>query len=103
MSPINAQNRELKAALTRSCPPRHRPSGLLGNRNWTPYSEEAGAAVGDTTLLAFATSAYSSCLKLPAVPRISRLLQTTGLADTVTIDKIRPFFDHPGSGMSAAR
>lgn len=101
VSPINGHNRELRSALSDALA----AAGLdlpvyWGNRNWTPYLEEAvqdAAAVGDTTLLAFATSAYSSFSSCRQYREdFARVLQTTGLADTVTIDKIRPFFDHPG-------
>ncbi len=101
VSPINAQNRELKAALEAELAQRGIDLPVYwGNRNWTPYLEEAvqdAAAAGDTTLLAFATSAYSSFSSCRQYREdFARVLEDTGLGETVTIDKIRPFFDHPG-------
>ncbi len=64
VSPINAQNRALKAALEAELARRGIDLPVYwGNRNWAPYLEEAvqdAAAAGDTNLLALATSAYSS-------------------------------------------
>ena len=101
VSPINAQNRALKAALEAEL--RRRGIDLpvyWGNRNWEPYLEDAvrdAAAEGDTSLLAFATSAYSSFSSCRQYREdFARVLEDTGLGETVTIDKIRPFFDHPG-------
>lgn len=101
VSPINAQNRELKAALESELSRRGIDLPVYwGNRNWTPYLEEAvqdAAAAEHTTLLAFATSAYSSFSSCRQYREdFARVLETTGLGETVTIDKIRPFFDHPG-------
>lgn len=101
VSPINGQNRILKAALEEEL--RRRGIDLpvyWGNRNWSPYLEEVittAADEGHTTLLAFATSAYSSFSSCRQYREdFARVLLETGLADRVTIDKIRPFYDHPG-------
>ncbi len=71
-----------------------------GNRNWGPYLEDVlpeASANGHTTLLAFATSAYSSFSSCRQYREdFARVLTDTGLGETVTIDKIRPFYDHPG-------
>jgi protoporphyrin/coproporphyrin ferrochelatase len=95
-SPINAQCRELLAAIA--------AAGLdlpmyWGNRNWQPFLTDTVAKLADDgaeRVIAFATSAYSSysaCrqylddidLAVAAVgPRAPR------------IDKIRPYFNHPG-------
>ncbi|GAT73079.1 ferrochelatase [Microbacterium hydrocarbonoxydans] len=101
VSPINAQNRALKAALEDELARRgHDLPVYWGNRNWTPYLEDAvqeAAANGDTTLLAFATSAYSSFSSCRQYREdFARVLEATALGDTVAIDKIRPFYDHPG-------
>ncbi|WP_243225511.1 ferrochelatase [Microbacterium sp. CIAB417] len=101
VSPINAQNRALKAALEAELDRRGIDLPVYwGNRNWTPYLEDAvreAADEGDTTLLAFATSAYSSFSSCRQYREdFARVLEETGLDATVTIDKIRPFFDHPG-------
>lgn len=101
ISPINAQNRALKAALEAEV--QRRGLGLpiyWGNRNWAPYLDEAvtdAAASGHTTLLAVATSAYSSFSSCRQYREdFARVLTDTGLTETVTIDKVRQFFDHPG-------
>ena len=63
VSPINGQNRLLKAALESELERRGIDLPVYwGNRNWTPYLEDAvkdAAAAGDTRLIAVATSAYS--------------------------------------------
>jgi ferrochelatase len=101
VSPINAQNRTLKAALEAEISRRGLNLPVYwGNRNWAPYLEEAvteAAEAGDTTLLAIATSAYSSFSSCRQYREdYARVLEATGLGDTVTIDKVRQFFDHPG-------
>lgn len=101
VSPINAQNRELKLALETALQARGIDLPVYwGNRNWAPYLAEVvteAADAGDTTLLAFATSAYSSFSSCRQYREdLAGVLEETGLAGTVTIDKIRPFYDHPG-------
>ena len=55
------------------------------------------AAAGDTSLIAIATSAYSSFSSCRQYREdFARVLTEADLADRVTIDKVRPFFDHPG-------
>ncbi len=101
VSPINAQNRALKAALEGELARRGIDLPVYwGNRNWAPYLDEAvndAAAAGDTKLLGLATSAYSSFSSCRQYREdFARVLTETGLGDTVTIDKVRQFFDHPG-------
>jgi ferrochelatase len=101
VSPINAQNRALKAALEAELARRGIQLPVYwGNRNWAPYLEEAvsdAAAAGDTKLLALATSAYSSFSSCRQYREdFARVLSATELSGTVTIDKVRQFFDHPG-------
>ncbi|GMA31235.1 ferrochelatase [Litorihabitans aurantiacus] len=101
VSPINQHNRELKAALEAELAARGIALPVYwGNRNWAPYLEEAVAeaeAAGDTTLVAIATSAYSSFSSCRQYREdFARVLTETGLGGRVTIDKVRPFFDHPG-------
>jgi ferrochelatase len=101
VSPINAQNRALKAALEAELARRGIDLPVYwGNRNWAPYLEDAvreAAAAEDTTLLALSTSAYSSFSSCRQYREdYARVLVDSGLAETVTIDKIRQFFDHPG-------
>ncbi|GAA4774080.1 ferrochelatase [Microbacterium gilvum] len=101
VSPINAQNRALKAALEAEIARRGLELPVYwGNRNWAPYLTDAvaeAAADGRTRLLAFATSAYSSYSSCRQYREdFARVLDETALGETVTIDKIRQFFDHPG-------
>ncbi|WP_345802743.1 ferrochelatase [Microbacterium sp. AZCO] len=101
ISPINEQNRALKAALEDDLARRGVDLPVYwGNRNWAPYLDEAvrdAAAAGDTKLIAIATSAYSSFSSCRQYREdFARVLLDTGLAGTVTIDKVRQFFDHPG-------
>lgn len=101
VSPINAQNRALKAALEAELAARSIDLPVYwGNRNWAPYLEDAVAEAAendDTTLLAFATSAYSSFSSCRQYREdFSRVLDGTPYDGVVTIDKIRPFYDHPG-------
>ncbi|WP_431779203.1 ferrochelatase [Microbacterium aurantiacum] len=101
VSPINAQNRALKAALEEELARRGlRLPVYWGNRNWAPYLTEAvteAADAGHTTLLGLATSAYSSFSSCRQYREdFARALEDSGLADTVTIDKVRQYFDHPG-------
>jgi ferrochelatase len=101
ISPINAQNRDLKVRLEAELAQRGIDLPVYwGNRNWAPYLDEAvtaAEAAGHRTLLALATSAYSSFSSCRQYREdFARVLDETGLAGTVTIDKIRQFFDHPG-------
>lgn len=101
VSPINAQNRALKAAIEAELAARGIELPVYwGNRNWAPFLEEAvqdAATAGDTTLLAIATSAYSSYSSCRQYREdFARVLDATALMGTVTIDKVRQFFDHPG-------
>ena len=101
ISPINAQNRELKVQIEAELAQRGIDLPVYwGNRNWAPYLDEAviaAEAEGHRTLLALATSAYSSFSSCRQYREdFARVLDETGLGETVTIDKIRQFFDHPG-------
>ncbi|WP_341974906.1 ferrochelatase [Microbacterium sp. LWO13-1.2] len=101
VSPINGQNRALKQALEAELAERGVDLPVYwGNRNWAPYLGDAvteAAAQGDNTLLAFATSAYSSFSSCRQYREdFAQVLEETGLGGTVTVDKIRPFYDHPG-------
>ena len=101
VSPINAQNAALKAALETELAARGLDLPVFwGNRNWSPYLEDAVQSAADSgakTLLALATSAYSSFSSCRQYREdFARVLNDTGLVGTVTIDKVRQFFDHPG-------
>ena len=101
VSPINDQNRELKAALEAELATRGIDLPVLwGNRNWDPYLRDALTEAnerGFTKLIAIGTSAYSSyssCRQYREDYAIA--LEETGLGDVIQIDKVRQFFDHPG-------
>jgi ferrochelatase len=101
VSPINAQNRQLKAALEAELASRGIDLPVLwGNRNWEPYLSEAVADAnsrGFSRLIAIGTSAYSSYSSCRQYREDYALaLETTELAGDIQIDKVRQFFDHPG-------
>ncbi|MBI3927194.1 MAG: ferrochelatase [Armatimonadetes bacterium] len=100
VSPINAQNRALRAALEEEL----RASGpalpvYLGNRNWHPLLPDTlrrMAGEGVKKALAFFTSAYSSyssCRQyLENLEEARRELGPTAPA----IDRLRACYNHPG-------
>ncbi len=101
ISPINDQNRELKAALEAELARRGIDLPVYwGNRNWDPYMADAvrdAHEAGHDTLIAIATSAYSSFSSCRQYREDYALaLEATGLEGVVRIDKVRQFFDHPG-------
>jgi ferrochelatase len=101
VSPINDQNRELKAALEAELARRGIELPVLwGNRNWDPYLRDALIEAnerGFTKLLAIGTSAYSSYSSCRQYREdYAMALEETGLLGVVQIDKVRQFFDHPG-------
>lgn len=101
ISPINQQNRDLKAALEAELASRGINLPVLwGNRNWDPYIpqtlQEAYDA-GHRKLLMVTTSAYScysSCRQYRE--DIGIALTETGLDGKLEVDKVRQYFDHPG-------
>ena len=101
ISPINDQNRELKAALEAELAKRGIDLPVLwGNRNWDPYLRDALTEArerGFTKLIAIGTSAYSSYSSCRQYREdYASALDETGLAGQISIDKVRQFFDHPG-------
>ncbi len=101
VSPINSQNRALRAALRAELAGRGIDLPVLwGNRNWSPYLRdiiEEAHANGHRNLLAIATSAYSSYSSCRQYREdLAEALAVTGLEGEVHIDKVRQFFDHPG-------
>lgn len=100
VSPINAQNRALLAALHHELD--HRGISLpifWGNRNWHPMLADTIAEMADagiTRALAIVTSAYSSysgCRQY--LDDIERARVAVGDRSPV-IDKVRAYFNHPG-------
>ena len=110
VSPINAQCRDLLGAIGAEL----REAGLSlplywGNRNWDPFIEDTVGqmkADGVQRAIAFVTSAYSSysaCRQyLDDIDRAVAQAQTaagpraSGSGQALRIDKIRPYFNHPG-------
>ncbi|WP_419818026.1 ferrochelatase [Glaciibacter flavus] len=101
ISPINQQNRDLRAALEAELAARGVDLPVLwGNRNWDPYLNDAlveAEGRGLRRLLTLATSAYSSYSSCRQYREdLADALQDTGLGGVIEIDKVRQFFDHPG-------
>ena len=99
-SPINAHNRALRDALEAEL----RGAGhdlpvYWGNRNWHPFLRDAVAEMAEAGVraaLAFVTSAfssYSSCRQY--LDDLDAARAEVG-PDAPRIDKIRPYFNHPG-------
>ncbi len=101
VSPINEQNRQLRSALDQELKARALDLPVYwGNRNWMPYVSDALEQVhadGHSTVLAIATSAYSSFSSCRQYREdLADALEATGLGGIVSVDKVRQFFDHPG-------
>ncbi len=101
VSPINEQNRRLRAALQAEADRRGLNIPIYwGNRNWDPYLPEALQQAfddGHRTILGLATSAYSSFSSCRQYREdFARALDATGLWGQVRIDKVGQFFDAPG-------
>ncbi|QIK84616.1 ferrochelatase [Sanguibacter sp. HDW7] len=101
VSPINDQNRALRAALATELATRGLDLPVLwGNRNWDPYLADtlrSAADAGHRHLLAIVTSAYSSYSGCRQYREdLAGALESTGLAGTLRIDKVRQYFDSPG-------
>src|SRR5450756_2050720 len=92
-SPINAQCRDMLAAIG--------AAGLdlpmhWGNRNWHPFLADTVAKLADDgakRVIAFATSAYSSYSACRQY--LDDMVAAVG-PRAPRIDKIRPYFNHPG-------
>jgi protoporphyrin/coproporphyrin ferrochelatase len=100
VSPINAQNRDLIAALEAELARRGIELPIYwGNRNSEPFFDRALQdlrADGHREVVALATSAYSSYSGCRQYREdIGMALESTGLSD-LTVRKIRPYFDLPG-------
>lgn len=105
-SPINDQNRSLIAALREECAVRGPSLPIyFGNRNWHPLLADTVRTMtrdGVQRALAFVTSAfgsYSGCRQYRE--NIAEAVHSAG-GNAPRIDKIRPFFNHPGFIRSVA-
>ncbi len=99
VSPINAQNTALLSALRKELADQQLDLPVYwGNRNWDPYLADAIGAMardGVRRALAFVTAAYSSysgCRQY----RENLFDAAQQVPGAPAIDKIRPYFDHPG-------
>ncbi len=100
ISPINARNRELIAALEARLGDQGPELPVyFGNRNWHPYLEDTVRRMADDGVhraLALVTSAYSSysgCRQYRE--SIAKAREAVG-ATAPVIDKLRAFWNHPG-------
>lgn len=100
ISPINAQNRALRDALEAELARRGRNTPVYwGNRNWKPELADAMAEIADdghTSIIALATSAYSSyssCRQYQDDLDRATAAMGEGAPEWV---KVRPFWNHPG-------
>ncbi|MFW7414461.1 ferrochelatase [Demequina sp. SO4-18] len=101
VSPINQQNRDLKAALEAEIA--SRDLGLpvyWGNRFWAPYFADALKelhADGHRKVLVLVTTAFSSYSGCRAYREdLATALDEAGLTGELELDKVRQYFDHPG-------
>ncbi|HEX4786888.1 MAG TPA: ferrochelatase [Actinospica sp.] len=101
VSPINGQCRALLAAVREDLA----EAGLeipvyWGNRNWHPFLADTLKQMADDGIrraLVFITSAYSSYSGCRQYREdLAAAVQQAGVADVLTLDKIRSYFDHPG-------
>ncbi len=100
ISPINAQNRALIAALEAELAGAgiHMPV-YWGNRNWRPFLDDAlrqMRADGVRRALAFMTSAYSSYSGCRQYREDIERARTTVGEGAPEVDKLRVFYNHPG-------
>ncbi|MGE0220004.1 ferrochelatase, partial [Mycolicibacterium sp.] len=99
VSPINGINRDLITAIEAELARRGRSLPVyFGNRNWTPYVEDAVTSMRDNGIrraAVFATSAwggYSGCVQYQE--DIVRGRAAAG-PDAPELVKLRQYFDHP--------
>lgn len=99
VSPINAQNRALIAALEAELA-EHGPDlpVYFGNRNWHPFVTDTVRRMRDDGVrraLVFVTSAFSSysgCRQY----RENAIAALEAIGGGIELDKIRVFYNHPG-------
>lgn len=100
VSPLNEQCRRLRRELARELD--RAGIGLpvyWGNRNWRPWLADAVAAMADDgrrRALALVTSAYSSYSGCRQYLEDIEAARAAVGARAPVIDKIRPYYDHPG-------
>ncbi|WP_026553392.1 ferrochelatase [Arthrobacter sp. H20] len=101
ISPINSQNRALKAAMETELASRGMDLPVYwGNRNWAPFIADTLQEAYDAghrrvlTVTTSAYSCYSSCRQYREDLGVA--LVETGLDGKLEVDKVRQYFDHPG-------
>lgn len=101
ISPINQQNRALKAALEAEVETRGLELPVYwGNRFWAPYFADALKelhADGHRRVLVLLTTAFSSYSGCRGYREdLASALTESGLEGELVLDKVRQYFDHPG-------
>jgi ferrochelatase len=100
VSPLSGQCRELLAAVGADFAARGVDLPLYwGNRNWQPYLADTVAqmaASGVRRAVAFVTSAYSSYSSCRQYRDDIQRARAEAGKGAPLIDKIRPYFNHPG-------
>jgi ferrochelatase len=100
VSPINAQNRALIAALKEELARNGPPLPIYwGNRNWHPLLTDTLRQMADDSVrnaLAFFTSAYSSYSGCRQYREDILRAQTEVGPAAPQVDKLRAFYNHPG-------
>ena len=101
VSPINAQCRALMGEIERDFAAHGVEIPVYwGNRNWRPYLADTlkqMAQDGVRRALVFITSAYSSYSGCRQYREdLAAAVQQAGVAEVLSLDKIRAYFDHPG-------
>jgi len=101
ISPINEQNRELRSALQTELDARGLDLPVYwGNRFWAPYFVDALRelhAAGHRRVLVLVTTAFSSYSGCRAYREdLAQAVADAGLAEVLTLHKVRQYFDHPG-------
>lgn len=101
VSPINAQNRALIAAVERELAERGIDLPVyFGNRNWHPMLADtlrAMLADGRRRVLVLVSSAYASysgCRQYRE--NLADAVAEAEVGEVMTFDKVRHYFDHPG-------
>ena len=99
VSPINAQNRALIAALEAELAAKGpRLPVYFGNRHWTPYLEDTLRKMADDgvrSALAFVTSAFSSYSGCRSYREDLERARAAIGERAPAVHKLRVFFDHP--------
>jgi ferrochelatase len=108
-SPINVQNRLLLAALRLELDRREMPTPVIwGNRNFDPFlidtlrEAHEGGMRHLVTIVTSAYTSYSSCRQYREdLAEAVEALSAEGR--NIEIDKVRPYFNHPGFSRANAR